>query len=94
MDDRKRLICLALAEGDKDVQNVAHYLMQRLSPAPRDLEELLTQMSPEDTAELAGLVEDEVSRQKTLTAIEQSRITRELQKACAQLGSLKAEEAF
>ena len=52
LDDKKRLIYLALTEGDKDVQNVAHCLMQKLSRAPQNFEELLAQISPEDRTEL------------------------------------------
>jgi hypothetical protein len=55
MADQKRLLCLALIEGDKDTKNVARYLMQRLDPAPSSLEKLLNQMSQEDQIEVKGI---------------------------------------
>jgi hypothetical protein len=89
-DDRKRLIYLALAEGDADVQSVAHYLMQKLTPAPRNKEELFAQMSSEDRTEL----EDEPLKPRSLTPIDERRIIEELRKARDQIGFLEVEEAF
>jgi len=94
LDDRKRLIYLALTEGDKDVQNVAHYLMQKLSPVPRNLKELFAQLTPEDKTEFEKLMEDKQLRPKLLTIIDQQKITEELQKICNQIGFLEVEEAF
>lgn len=94
LDDRKRLIYLALAEGDEDVQNVARYLMQNLSSPPRNLAELLAQMSPEDKAEFAEIREDKLLKTKSLTVIDRQRITEELRKVCGRIGFLKVEEAF
>ena len=90
LDDRKKLIYLALTEGDKDVQNVAHYLMQKLSLVPRNMEELLAQKTSEDRAEL----EDKSLRPESLTASDRQRITEELRRARDQIGFLEVEEAF
>lgn len=94
LDDKKRLIYLALTEGDKDIQNVANYFLKKLSPVPRNLKELLAQMSSEDKGELAELMEDKLSGPKSLTAIDEQRITAELRKACDRIGFLEVEEAF
>ena len=90
LDDRKILIYLALSEEDKDVQNVSHYLMQQLSPAPRNRKELLTQMSPE----IRVALEDKPSTPKSLAAIDEQRIIEELRKGCDRIGHFKIEEAF
>lgn len=92
--DKKRLIYFALTDGNKDMQNVAHYFMKKLSPAPGNLEELLAQMSSEDKEEVAGFMKERLSGPKALTGIDRQRITEELQKACDQLGTLEVEEAF
>lgn len=94
LDDRKRLIYLALTESDNDVQNVARYLMQNFSSAPQNPAELLAQMSPEDKAELTELREDKRLKTKTPTAIDRQRITEELRKVCDRIGFLKVEDAF
>lgn len=87
--DQKRLLCLALVYGDEDVQNVARYLLRRLDGTADSLEQLLTEMSPEDQAQLAAPV-----RKTELTESDHERISPELQKGITAIGSLPVEEAF
>jgi len=94
LEDKKRLIYLGLTEGDKDIQNVANYFMKKLSPTPENPKELLAQMSSDDKAELAELIEDKLTGSKYLTPIDEQRISEELRKACNQIGFLEVEEAF
>lgn len=98
LDDQKRLIYLALTKGDKDVKNVARYLMKKLNPAPKNFKELLTQISPEDITELESPpMEDEqleLTENEPLTTAAQQRIDEELQKACNKIGFLEVEEAY
>jgi hypothetical protein len=94
--DKKRLIALALIEGNADIQNVARCLMARLNPRPATLQALLSQMSPDDRkeAETYGIQESSQNRLIQLTPAASNRILEELQAACREVGTKDLEEAY
>jgi len=57
--DKRRLIFLAFIEGDKDINNVAHFLMGRLKPNPGSLRGLFLQMRCRDKKEAKRLLRHE-----------------------------------
>lgn len=97
-EDKRRLIYLAFVLGDRDTKNVAEYLMQKLDPTPSDVEELLTQLSPRDRAEIERLRTDSgqvhVSGEDRMRRTENDRITAQLRKAIDEIGSLDVEQAY
>lgn len=96
-DDQKRLIALALIEGNSDVQNVARFLMGRLmKPPPSNLDNLLLQMNPEDRKEVETIRSQILGGQTQafLTMIDQRRIVEELHTACDLIGMGDIEEAY
>ena len=89
-EDQKRLICCALTEGDRDIENVARHLMRNLKPAPCNLKELFAQMNREDRIEIermrAGTKQD--------AKPSEDRVLELLSHACGKIGSLEVEEAY
>lgn len=63
-NDQKRLVYLALAEGDEDMKNVARYLMQKFNVEAPTMEELLRQMEPEDSTEIADSLNGDLDIQE------------------------------
>jgi hypothetical protein len=94
--DKKRLIALALTEGNSDVQNVARCLLAKLNPRPANLNALLSQMSPEDRAEAEtyGVQTSSQNERPQLTPALCSRILEELQAGCSEIGSQELEQAY
>lgn len=90
-ENQRVLLYLALTEGDKDVQNVAHRLM---GPVPSSPEELLQQMSPYSRDQLEEDPKDIQSEQSAMVASDAERVANELREACNRIGSLAVEEAF
>jgi hypothetical protein len=95
-DDKKRLVALALIEGDEDVKNTAGFLMGKLFKlSAGNLDKLILQMNLEDRQEMETIREQSqgVKAQAKLTISDRNRIILELQKACDHFGSLEFEEA-
>ena len=94
INDKKRLIYWALKEGDNDIKNVAKYLMRKLRPTPEDQEHLLTQMDPNDRAEIEQIESIKEEKPPTLSVNDCERIHEVLKKACSKIGFIEQEEAF
>lgn len=90
VNDQRRLIYLALSEGDKEMQNVAQELMQRFWERSLSPTELLATMSPEDKAEFMKESYITESSEETIA----QRIDTELHKTCERIGHSEVEEAF
>ncbi|RMD60731.1 hypothetical protein D6833_09245, partial [Candidatus Parcubacteria bacterium] len=91
-DDKRRLIALALIEGDEDTQNVARYLMRELRPRPANLEELKSQLSPKYRAEVETYGQE--PQPIEMTEGDKEEILEELWEACRTMGTLDVEEAY
>ena len=98
--DRRRLIYLALSEGDEDTRAVANHLKRSLKPQPRNKEELFAQLDETDRAEIEEyerLFEEIGTTDQCDTVINASvrdRISSVLREGCERIGFLEVEEAF
>jgi len=93
-DDQRRLIALALIEGNTDIKNVACHLMGKLIPAPINLEQLKSQMSPEYQEEVDLYGKCISISSAIMSHNDKLAIIAELQEACNTLGLIEVEEAY
>ncbi len=95
-DDKRRLVALALREGNSDVQNVARCLMTKLEPRSSNLEQVMSQMNPEDRKEIEGygVTSSGTSSPRLLRENDKRIILGELREACNTFGSTDIEEAY
>lgn len=96
LDDRQRLVALALSVGSEDVQCVACYLMTRLDPEPGSLQELLRQMSEDEVREIqAAVALSAMEKPKGyLTSADYARVLEEICYAVEELSPKELEEAY
>lgn len=93
LENRLTLLYLALTEGDRDVQNIAHRLMGTLAldSIPQTPKDLLVMLTARSRAELAKLNEVGTGQPGEPDRL---RIAEHLKEACNRIGSLQIEEAF
>lgn len=95
-DDKIRFLYWAFTEGDKDINNVAHYFMEQLNPTLKDVSELLAIMKPSDRNEIETIFSQVEKYQvdTELLEIDKEKVIDILTKACEKIGSINVEEAF
>lgn len=93
-NDQKILLYLAFNEDDKDIINVAKHLMQQLNPELKDVDDLLTQIDPDDKVEIEKIESYKKQEMPELSDIERQIILEILTEACDKMGLLGYEKAF
>ena len=95
-EDKKRLTCMALIEGDKDAIVVARHFLTKLTPVSSSVEELLETMSPADREEIE-VIRVQIHQSESSVGLDdfsRERVKSELRKAIIEMGHLPTERAF
>jgi hypothetical protein len=94
-NDKTRLLYWAMTqEYDEDIKAVAKHLMQTLREKFSNLEQLSTQLYPEDKAEIDDVGSQSREKLLALSYENKTQIALALSKACIELGSLNVEDAY
>ncbi|MBS4015994.1 MAG: hypothetical protein KGZ86_06135 [Candidatus Latescibacteria bacterium] len=95
-EDKKRLICLALLEKDKDTLIVTRYFMEKMNLADKSIDDLLMLMAEESRLEIEMFIKsmNEIQYKDEIPNDEYQRIINELKKAVRKIGGQPIEHAF